>query len=198
MLWRLLDFPVVYRSIQILLAPGGVSTLCRKLREIGHVGERSLDVGCGPESMLARTGAKPIGLDLTHSYMRAYSSTGRPCVVASAERIPFAAGSFDSVWTVGLLHHVPDDIASAAVAEMVRVCRPGGVVVVVDAVMPRSALTRPVAYAVRRLDRGRFVRTEKQLRAVIDAGNPLPKSAHRMTYTLNGLEALLSVCRLPA
>ncbi len=197
---NVLDHPLVYRATQLMLAPGSTFWIVRKLGQIGLAappGRRVLDVGCGPVSFLPRIGIRPVGLDLTYSYMQAYAMAG-PCVVASADRIPFASGSFDSVWTIGMLHHVPDAVATDTVAEMVRVCRPGGLVVVFDSVMPRHAFTRPVAYALRRLDRGRFVRTEGQLRAVIEAGNPLPKSAQRFTYTLNGLEALLSVCRLPA
>lgn len=196
LLMHLLDFSLVYRLVQILFAPGSVFFLSRKVGRLGPPGARVLDVGCGPSSLLSRIGAAPVGLDLTYSYMRTFSSKG-PCVVASADRIPFASGSFDSVWTIGMLHHVPDETASTTVSEMVRVCRPGGLVVVLDSVMPLNALTRPVAWAVRRMDRGRFVRTEEQLKKVIDRGNPLPKSAERFTYTLNGLEALLSVTRLP-
>jgi len=197
---KILDNPRVYRATQITLAPGSVHILGGKIRKILRAyrpGNRILDVGCGPVSLLARNGIAPIGLDLTHSYMQAYSMTG-PCVVASGDHMPFASGSFDSVWTISMLHHVPDSVASAIVAEMVRVCRPGGLVVVLDSIMPRHAFTRPVAYAIRRLDRGAFVRTEERLRAVIDRGNPFSKSVERFTSTLTGLEALLSVTQLPA
>jgi SAM-dependent methyltransferase len=43
---------------------------------------------------------------------------------ADAERLPFAAGSFDIVYSWGVIHHSPD--TAAAVLEIRRVLRPGG------------------------------------------------------------------------
>lgn len=47
-----------------------------------------------------------------------------------ATRLPFAAGQFDLVVTRFALHHI--DEPGAALAEMARVCRPGGTIAVVD------------------------------------------------------------------
>ena len=44
-----------------------------------------------------------------------------------------------------------------ALDEMRRVCRGNGHVIVVDAVLPVRAWQRPLAYAIRRADRGRWV-----------------------------------------
>jgi ubiquinone/menaquinone biosynthesis C-methylase UbiE len=51
------------------------------------------------------------------------------------EHLPFEAGSFDRVVTRYTMHHVLD--AAEVMAELVRVCRPGGRVVVCDAA-PRA------------------------------------------------------------
>ena len=109
--------------------------------------------------------------------------------MASADTLPFATHSVDAVWSFFLLHHLPDTIAQAAVAEMFRVCRPGGSVVICDGVMPRTAWRRPIAYAIRRWDRGAFMRREHELSALLSAHRPF--HMERMTYTLNGLELLL-------
>jgi SAM-dependent methyltransferase len=50
--------------------------------------------------------------------------------VADAAALPFADGSFDLVMCQTLLIHVPDP--AVVVAEMVRVCRPGGLVLAVE------------------------------------------------------------------
>ena len=44
--------------------------------------------------------------------------------VADAERLPFPDGSFDLVYSWGVLHHTPD--TGASIREVLRVLRPGG------------------------------------------------------------------------
>ena len=45
-------------------------------------------------------------------------------VIADGQRIPVADGTFDAVFSLAVLEHVPD--AARVVAEMIRVLRPGG------------------------------------------------------------------------
>ena len=104
--------------------------------------------------------------------------------VSSADALPFADGSFQTVWNIGLLHHLPDDVLRRAVHEMLRVCKPGGRVVVIDAVLPRSAWLRPLAWLTRRLDRGRHMRTQSQLESLL--GECGSWRFQRETYALNG------------
>jgi SAM-dependent methyltransferase len=92
-----------------------------------------------------------------------------------------------------LIHHLPDQAALQTIQEMHRVCRPGGHVMILDAVMPRHAWTRPVAYALRRLDRGRFVRTETALRKLLSEALPGPQDIRRATFSYTGIEML--TCR---
>ena len=53
-------------------------------------------------------------------------------VQAAAEALPFEAGAFDAVVCVYLFHELPETARAAAAAEMARVVRPGGVVVLTD------------------------------------------------------------------
>jgi SAM-dependent methyltransferase len=189
---------VVFRLSQIAVAPGAgwcVGRHLRRLRRSLGISGRLLEVGCGPESRLFRAGLHPIGVDMSLSYMRAYAGHGSG-VVASAERLPFADALFDSVWTIFMFHHVPDALARQALEEMVRVCRPGGHVVVIDGVWPRVAWRRPLAYLVRRLDRGRFMRDEAHLRQLLSP--QVGFATERLTYTLNGLELLICHGRVDA
>lgn len=87
-------------------------------------GATLLDVGAGPAEFAAvftASGARYLPLDRD----RDVPSLTDGGVVASAERLPFADGSLDIVFSSNLLEHVPApmDVAS----EMVRVLRPGGV-----------------------------------------------------------------------
>ena len=108
------------------------------LELIGTVdGKQVLDVGCGDGVLsfeLARQGAKVTGLDADPTMIAAARKRGEAdrasvrLVEGRAERLPFADASYDIVVAVTVLCFVPD--AKAAVAEMARVLRPGGRLVV--------------------------------------------------------------------
>jgi SAM-dependent methyltransferase len=182
----------VYKMAQFALAPGGDKLLFENVRKLyAHVppGGRLLDVGCGPKSWLFKLGLDPVGADLNPAYMAEYATQGAPGVVASADKLPFASNSFDGVWTLGMLHHLPDPVARETINEFLRVCKPGGYVVVVDAVMPRANWRRPIAALVRRMDRGRFVRKQAELEKLLpDRDKWLVR---RWEYTYSGMEVLL-------
>jgi ubiquinone/menaquinone biosynthesis C-methylase UbiE len=59
--------------------------------------------------------------------------------VADALALPFDSAGFDLVVSRIALHHYPD--AGRAVAEMARVCKPGGRIALVDNVVPVDAAT---------------------------------------------------------
>jgi hypothetical protein len=188
-IYRVLDQPIVYGIAQSLLAPGHIGMLTRKLRAVTAARDGlqpMLDIGCGPESWLSRIGYDPYGIDLTASYVARFVDSGGKGVVGNASCLPFASGTFGSVWSVGLFHHMPDDAVRACLAEALRLCTVGGRVVVLDAVMPRNALLRPLAYAIRKLDRGEFMRTESELAKLVPAG--VEYTLERFTYAATGLE----------
>jgi 2-polyprenyl-3-methyl-5-hydroxy-6-metoxy-1,4-benzoquinol methylase len=96
-------------------------------------GRRVLEVGCGLggiSASLARHGARLTALDLTWTgvtSVRRRFGLDHVCASAvqgDASRLPFAGGTFDFVWSWGVLLHVPD--LAAALAEIRRVLRPGG------------------------------------------------------------------------
>jgi SAM-dependent methyltransferase len=194
-LYRLLDKPWVFRLSQIVCAPGHVTvirnTITKLLRQY-PAPHRLLDVGCGPSSWLWRVGLHPIGLDLSAPYAREFARQGEPPVIGSAASLPFADGTFDAVWTVFLLHHLSDDQVRQTVSEMLRVCMAGGYVAIIDGVMPKRPATRPVAWMLRRIDRGGHFRDEESLRALVQTR---PGTAQRFTYAATGLEGMVFVIR---
>lgn len=96
-------------------------------------GQSVLEIGVGlgtDHVQFARAGARLHGIDLTQ---RGVELVGRRLEleglssdlrVADAETLPFADDSFDYVYSWGVLHHTPD--TPKAVAEAIRVLRPGG------------------------------------------------------------------------
>lgn len=94
-----------------------------------------IGVGLGSDHFrFARGGNRMTALDLSQEHLR---QTQRHLeleglittpVYGDAEKIPFADESFDVVYAFGVLHHTPD--TEAAIAEINRVLRPGGVALI--------------------------------------------------------------------
>jgi len=189
---KLLDRPAFYSLVQNLLAYGAndlVLKYIQTLRAKLPTPNRILDIGCGPKSWLWQVGAHPVGLDLTYSYCKAFHEKKEPAVMGSAGVLPFESESFDEVWSIGMFHHLPDLLAQQALDEMLRVCRSNGHVLILDAVLPVRAWQRPLAYALRRADRGRFVRSQAAFEKL------LPQrarwSVERVAYSHTGMEIVI-------
>ncbi|MGH9081775.1 MAG: methyltransferase domain-containing protein [Acidimicrobiales bacterium] len=113
-------------------------------------GQCLLDVGCGPATVTAGLAGRvapgqvvavdnaPAVLDAAR---RSVAGTGVEVREADAYHLPFADNSFDVVHAHQVLQHLTDPVA--ALAEMRRVCRPGGVVAARDADYPAMAWYPP-------------------------------------------------------
>lgn len=104
-----------------------------------------LAAGTGTASTaIARTGARVVAADFSLGMMAEGRRRGAPVpfIGADAQHLPFADDSFDAaVISFGLRNlHRPQD----GLAEMVRVVRPGGRVVVCEFSTPTSTLLRTV------------------------------------------------------
>ena len=73
---------------------------------------------------LAAAGARVTSLDIVHADLVVASQAVDRCVTAAGEALPFPAHSFDTVLSHEVIEHVQDD--AAALAEIARVLRPGG------------------------------------------------------------------------
>ncbi|MFZ0961355.1 MAG: class I SAM-dependent methyltransferase [Terriglobia bacterium] len=192
--YRVLEIPWVYQVSQAVLAPGGARIIAKHLsRSFAPVPTpaRVLDVGCGPSSFLWNFGMKPVGLDLCHAYAKKFRDGGYLSVTASAAGLPFPADSFDLVFSASLLHHLPDTMARETVREIVRVTRPGGQAVLFDPVLPKAAWRRPQAWALCKLDRGRFIRSQGDYESCILGAREW--KTFRFTHTYLGAEGLLTL-----
>jgi ubiquinone/menaquinone biosynthesis C-methylase UbiE len=105
---------------------------------------RGLDVGCGTGRLLAFLhdawpGLRWTGLDLSPPYLaearRLIGRTARVKLIeGAAEKLPFEDASLDLVVSSFLMHELPAPVRTRALAEMRRVLKPGGLVVIVDSI----------------------------------------------------------------
>jgi ubiquinone/menaquinone biosynthesis C-methylase UbiE len=97
---------------------------------IATAGRTLLDVGCGTGRRLQATDARSaVGVDYTPA-MLSHAARGHTLAAADVRALPFADGSFDVIWCRLVIGHVRE--IGRAYAELARVCRPGGHVVVTD------------------------------------------------------------------
>ena len=105
----------------------------------GMAEPRMLDCGCGTGAnlnLLAGFG-RPFGIDITEVGLRYAFEYGQPRVArASITTLPFADGRFDVVTAFDVLYSLGRKDEVRALAEMYRVLRPGGTLVVNVAALP--------------------------------------------------------------
>lgn len=161
--------PALADRVRSFLLPGG--------------DERALDVGCGAGALalaLAPLVRDVVGLDRVTELLelaRERAPANVSFVEGDAEALPFDDGSFDLACTLRTLHHVrhPERV----LAELARVCRRGGRILVVDQIAPHDPLE---AIAVDRFERAR------------DEGHTrlLPETDLRQLFEANELTLLRS------
>ncbi|HEX6696887.1 MAG TPA: class I SAM-dependent methyltransferase [Solirubrobacteraceae bacterium] len=118
-----------------------------------------VDVGCGTGTLaiaLAADGAEVIGVDGDADVLAlAHAKPGADAVqwrMGLATALPLPGASADRVVMSLLLHHLDAAGKRTALAEAVRVLRPGGRLHVADWGRPRDPLMRAAAWALERVD----------------------------------------------
>ncbi len=93
-------------------------------------GKLVLDVGCGMgrfADVATRWGAHVVGIDLSlAAEVAARNLAGREATIFQADvfQLPFAAESFDFIYSIGVLHHTPD--CERAFKALPGLLKPGG------------------------------------------------------------------------
>jgi malonyl-CoA O-methyltransferase len=99
-------------------------------------GRRLLDAGCGTGRRLLDCGAaSAVGIDLSPEMLEAGIGIGRPrptidTLVGDIRALPLPDDEFDVVWCRLVIGHLPT--CEDAYAELARVAKPGGHVIVTD------------------------------------------------------------------
>jgi ubiquinone/menaquinone biosynthesis C-methylase UbiE len=100
-------------------------------------GSRVLDVGCGTGRWLRRyqhLGLQPVGVDATSGMLDRAIENGTtvPLIAADATRLPLADAKFDCVSDITVVQHIPRSLQPQAMREMVRILRPGGILILME------------------------------------------------------------------
>jgi SAM-dependent methyltransferase len=130
-----------------------------------------LELGCGVGAYRDCFSGLYTGIDLNPGYvMRAQASLSGTFTIMDCTSLSYPDESFDEVVTIATTHHLNGDQLAMMVQEALRVCRLGGHLHVVDAILPLSPnLFKSVWFG---LDRGRFPRKLDLLLAILGrAGN---------------------------
>lgn len=105
-----------------------------RARFLGALGSSPLsvlEVGCGPgkdAQAFVAAGHRYVGLDLSMVHARYTIDAGAPSLQGSLMSLPVSGDTLDAVWSMSTYMHVPDTDIQAALAELRRVVRPGGLI----------------------------------------------------------------------
>lgn len=133
-------------------------------------GEAVLDIGCGPADVFElMPDVRYTGVDRSRSYIagaqRRFSTRGR-FVCSDVTRLePANLGHFDLVICMGVVHHLNDSEAIHMLHNVRLLLKPAGRFVSYDPCFTQPQ--HPLARWIHRLDRGRFVRFDKEYEYLI-------------------------------
>jgi SAM-dependent methyltransferase len=98
-------------------------------RRLGRDGGSALNIGIGPgrlERILLERGWRVASLDPSGKALEALADVNVEARCGYAQKMPFEAASFDIVIASEVLEHIPADTRKEALAEIMRVLKPGG------------------------------------------------------------------------
>ncbi len=165
--YKALEKPTVYDLVQKVLGQTRLLNHIKELISKELLGSNYLsvvDIGCGTgilKDCFLRENY--MGIDINEKYLQ---GKGGRFIAADSRELPFQSEVFDIVCTLGVLHHLNDRSCQAMLYEMHRVCKEGGLIFIIDGLIPSSKLNVP-GYLIARLDRGGFKIEFKKFRQMI-------------------------------
>jgi demethylmenaquinone methyltransferase/2-methoxy-6-polyprenyl-1,4-benzoquinol methylase/phosphoethanolamine N-methyltransferase len=151
-----------YDIFSILLGMGANRPNSRMVIELAKVkpGDSVLDVACGTGNLTltaqsyAGPGGKVNGIDAAPEMIevakKKASRSGSEVVfeVGLIEKLAFPDATFDIVISRLAIHHLPDDLKRKGFAEILRVLKPGGHLLIADFIPPTNPVLNHITSAL--------------------------------------------------
>ena len=143
---RTIPWDSFYDTIVKLMSFGKDKAIRQASIELAQIkpGDKVLDVGCGtgdltleakklagPTGEVYGTDASPIMIEQAQQ-KAARTNVNVIFQVGLVEKIDFPENQFDVVLSSLMMHHLPDDLKRAGLAEINRVLKPGGRLLIID------------------------------------------------------------------
>lgn len=155
---RVIHWASAYDWVIRIMTLGKASAIRRTTVELAQIkpGDVVLDVGCGTGELTRqakiRAGAvgQVYGIDAAAEmiavarHQATHAQTAVDFRVGVIEALPFPDNHFDIVLSSLMMHHLPDDLKPRGLAEVYRVLKPGGTLMIVDFKRPTSFLAQSV------------------------------------------------------
>ena len=149
---NLIRWASYYDPVVQILTFGQASTMRQQTAKLAEIqaGDRVLDVGCGTGDLTIAAKAKAgssglvVGIDPAPEMIAsAHQKAAQQGIeidfrVGVIEALPFAEGSFDVVVSSLMMHHLPNALKTQGLAEIQRVLRPNGHLLIVDFKTPTT------------------------------------------------------------
>jgi SAM-dependent methyltransferase len=135
---------------------------------------RVLDIGCGiglVEQELEQKVADLWATDMSEKSVEIAKARAPATrfIHSGGETLPFDSGSFDAVFTICVIHHVPPAARATFIGEMLRVLRSGGVAIIFEH-NPLNPMTRFIVSRCAFDDDAILLRCRESERLLTDAG----------------------------
>lgn len=170
-IYSILRHPWLYTAFQRMIAHRDTRRVLVEDYIQPQRGDRVLDIGCGPASMLPYLGdVEYTGLDLEPKFIRLARDRYGDRATFIHARIEDLAKSIDSEFDIaianGVLHHLDDSEARELFRAAAKLLKSGGRLIVADGVrFPRQNI---IARAILAFDRGKSVRSQEGYLALAD------------------------------
>jgi SAM-dependent methyltransferase len=170
LLHRVATHPWVYDRIQSFFGLSHTQALLRErlffVQPVAYI----LDIGGGTglyRSCLPDT-VRYVCIDIESAKLQGFHARypGEDALLADGLHLPVKSGTVDAVMCIAVSHHIPNQHLEQLFSEGMRVLKPTGSFIFLDAVWDR---TRPVGRLIWAYDRGSFPRSPEVLRAALAA-----------------------------
>ncbi len=169
-LYRLLQSPIVYETLQAMMGGDKGRSEFATLHIRAKPGDRILDIGCGPGHLLSYLpdGVDYVGWEPNPQYVeharQTFGNRGRFHIGLFTKKEARGLDLFDIVIVSAVLHHLGDDEARSLFRLLRSVLAPGGRVVSIDGVF--VVTQNAIAKLMISLDRGKHVRSAEGYKAL--------------------------------